>query len=210
MTTDLILLSTEFNSYINKAGEVVERYNLFYFNPLDLYSEKGKVVNRGYLPVVSSLDLSIFSPNEAKKQFPSLPGLYSCSQRLLSRRSYGKVSMVSSFLSCEFKEPLNFINDNESFLILGGSYKSANLDGKDIKGIKLFVLSPYLSDDPYDLNGASLLEPFIPQTNWLGFTEIPGYYSLEFKDVRGAGGSAITKIVDKNFIKPLDFGLVHV
>lgn len=206
MTADLLAFSTNFSSYIRKdSGEVVENYNLFYFNPVDIHEEK---LNRGYFPVSLRLPLTRFKPSSS---FETLPALYSVEQRLLPRRGFGgRNQTTASLYSATLKQPYSFFSsensaqfDSSLYLVLGGSYKNAELDGRPIRGIKLFVLSPFFEADN-GLTGHALLEPFLQQTNWTGFPELPGYYHLEFRDIRGQGGQAISQLFGKEFYEKFD------
>ena len=201
--TQIIALSTIFNSYPSRStGEIIENYDLYYFNPKDL-NDNPKSQDKGYLPVSTSLDLSKFTPGT---DFQTLPASYKIQQTLISIRRYGRTSTVPKFLSSELQQQINFFPKNDdSYLVLGGSSKNTEIEGNKIKGLKLFVLSPHFSDETHGLYGLSILEPFIStQDGWRNFNQVPGYYNLDFTQVRGSGGSAVTKITDFNFVAPFD------
>ena len=199
----IIAFSTIFNSYPNRStGEIIENYTLYYFNPKDFNNNSKE--DKGFLPVSTSLDLSKFTLGT---DFQALPAFYKIDQTLVSVRRYGRTSMIPKFLNAEVHQQINFFPKNDgSYLVLGGSFKNTEIEGNQVRGIKLFVLSPYFSEETHGLYGFSLLEPFIPRKNnsWGNLNQIPGYYNLEFKEVRGSGGSAVIKVTDFNFVSPFD------
>ena len=195
-------------SYVDKQGELKQSYDCSYINTKDLYNTND---DKGFIPVVSSLDLSSFSPSDS---FQELPAIYLMQEKIKSRRRFGKKVMSRSFFASEFKNSINFFGSSDSkdfdpnvFLCLGASYKSFEIEDRQIKGLKLFAISPFFDNDDGFL-GHPIIEPFLPvqkpSLKWKDLHNLPAYYRLEFRDVRGRGGEAIPKVDSINYVKPLD------
>jgi hypothetical protein len=143
--------------------------------------------------------------------FQALPGLYKVQKQQIPQRRFGRVQLLTSFFTASHAGNFKFFpHHNESdfdpntYLVLGGSLKDVELEGKRVQGIKLFILSPFLDSNQSGYSGHALLEPFLSQSNWAGLQDLPGYYNLTFKDIRGAGGQSISRVVDKQFIRGFD------
>jgi hypothetical protein len=177
-----VILSADSGSYISRSGNEVNYTNINYFDVSDKSDTK---YWRGYIP----LKMNVY-PDFNLSDLSSVPGCYHLTFRPAPSRTKGKTE--PKLTDINFVNPFSLSESQNCLLVLGA--KAYNFEDqksrKTIKGVKFFSVDPSSYYDDSSFIGYPILENNI-KGSLDQFPTVPGYYNIEFEQIRGRDGQAL-------------------
>lgn len=198
---DYLVFGSESQSYQTRSGDTVNKFIIHYLDPKTVLSNQ---LESGCMPLQKDI-ISAGSVNPSV--FADLPGYYELNFRGFSQRIGRDVKVSQKLVDANRTGSFTFstcTDDPDAYLLLYVKFYNVNIDGKNIKGSKLFYLDPSQGSDSfgYHLNSISC------SSNTLNvkalIKSVPGYYLLDFSDVRGVDGDASLRLDTLEFVQSVD------
>lgn len=198
---DYLVFGSESQSYQTRSGDTVNKFLIHYLDPKTVLSNQ---LELGSMPLQKDI---IAAGSVNPSVFADLPGYYELKFRGFSQRIGRDVKVSQKLVDANrtgsFTLPTCTV-DPDAYLLLYAKFYNIHIDGKNLKGSKLFYLDPSQDCDNfgYHLNSISCSSTVLNVKSCL--VKVPGYYLLDFSDVRGVDGDASLRLDTLEFVKEVD------